>query len=47
MTDKELIEVLCSISEVSARLARNIMKRKEKTENDRYCAKTQRCCPAD
>lgn len=47
MKDKELIEVLCSISEVSARLARNIMQRKEKTKNDGNCDKTQRCCSAD
>lgn len=38
---REIVEVLCAISEVSARLAKNIMKREEKNDNGRYGYKAE------
>lgn len=44
---REIVEVLCAISEVSARLAKNIMKREEKTDNGRYGYKAQKSRPVN
>ena len=44
---REIVEVLCAISEVSARLAKNIMKREEKNDNGRYGYKAENSRPAN
>ena len=44
---REIVEVLCAISEESARLAKNIMKREEKHDNERYGYEAQNSRPVN
>ena len=44
---REIVEVLCAISEVSARLAKNLLKREEKNDNGRYGYKAQNSRPVN